>query len=187
MKILDIKAFVEKINISPITLNDLDNLSSMSKDKIDKIDFNEKSLCLGRIVQFGDNSFGMYVPCEEDELVVEMSKVADYHPNFNLHRKHKINYFFTCDSDYTSLAVRQYYTKNNGFMITAAGSYYDSKLLYVDKPDNWPRQMNLSIKRIYENVMSLSIIKANNFFDDFGKYMKDYVNDISNKYIERNL
>lgn len=76
MKTLDLRFYSEKLNVTKISLSDLRDIQIPEVDKRTsaKATFNKKDLVCGEVVKFADDTFGMFVPWEEKDVINKLEK-----------------------------------------------------------------------------------------------------------------
>lgn len=76
MKTLDLRFYSEKQNVTKIDLSDSGDIqiSEVDKRTLAKVTFNKKDLVCGEVVKFADNTFGVFVPWEEKDIINKLEK-----------------------------------------------------------------------------------------------------------------
>lgn len=168
MKTLDLRFYSEKQNVTKIDLSDLGDIqiSEVDKRTLAKVTFNKKDLVCGEIVKFADDTFGVFVPWEEKDIINKLDKHLT---------KEEIDIFSAAPT-----------TFKEGIFV----SYKKDKLRAVPVQlyeDDLTAAFAKDIIRVYRQRVTKTIIMSSEFFDGFADFVKGYCGtmDERGEYIAR--
>lgn len=141
-------------------------VSEVDKRTLAKVTFNKKDLVCGEIVKFADDTFGMFVPWEEKDIINKLEKHLT---------KEEIDVFSAVPTIF-----------KEGIFV----SYKKDKLRAVPVQlyeDDLTAAFARDIIRIYRQRVIKTIIMSSEFFDGFAVFIKKYcdVMDERGEYIAR--
>lgn len=157
MKILDFNSYNEKIKANSINLSDLKDI-----EIDDKLEFTKKSLVHGRVVQFADKTYGMFV-APNSKLFKKNAKALDLYNDMDE------GVFFCYFSDFDKR------------LVTEPLSFYEDDLMYLTSDIS-------SVIKIYKQLMPKEIYDDESFTQDYN-FFNTILNFVRDKkdYIERTI
>lgn len=150
MKTLDLRLYSEKQNVTKIDLSDLGDIqiSEVDKRTLAKVTFNKKDLICGEVVKFADDTFGIFVPWEEQDIINKLEKHLT---------KEEIDVFGAVPSTFKE-GIFVYYKKDKLKAIQV--QLYEDNLTAVFCPD---------VTRVYRQIVPKKIMLSDDY-DFFGHF-----------------
>lgn len=138
------------------------NKSNIEQIKTHKTSFNKKDLVLGSIIMFEDNTFGVYIPAKNFDLVKSINNL---------------------DLDFDSFIAYNVDHRNRPekpFLISTDN--YDDNLYHVKNTIKTSFSRGIDIIRVYYDVLSKKELNSS-FLQDFGFNIENFVKN--KRYIKR--